>query len=210
MHPVRTRAISNCCPGRRHRRRRPGPLVGASRAGLHVHSLCERLRIVAASSVANGASADGGLRLLYCGGKEPLFIAALAFSSGIVAADLLWRSPLVWLLALALPCSGILVVWKRAPELAYPLALVAVFAAGAFYLQAFDAAQKTPPDLQAFETGEGEVIVPGMSSAKDCCAIALTAVAGIRRYRSRGACHRGPRQQCARGRAAHSLQPRVR
>ncbi len=54
-----------------------------------------------------------------------------------------------------------LTVWKRAPELAYPLALIAVFAAGAFYLQAFDAAQKTPPDLQAFETGEGEVTVTG-------------------------------------------------
>ncbi len=54
-----------------------------------------------------------------------------------------------------------LLVWKRAPELAYPLMLIAIFAAGAFYLQAFDAAQKTAPDLQAFETGEGEVTVTG-------------------------------------------------
>ncbi len=54
-----------------------------------------------------------------------------------------------------------LLVWKRAPELAYPLMLIAIFAAGAFHLQAFDAAQKTPPDLQAFETGEGEVTVTG-------------------------------------------------
>lgn len=114
-----------------------------------------------ASPIANGASASVGLRPLYCGGKEPLFIAALAFSSGIIAANYLWRSPFVWLIALALACSGVLIVWKPSPELAYPLALVAVFSAGAFYLQAFDAAQKTAPDLQAFATGEGEVMVTG-------------------------------------------------
>ncbi len=114
-----------------------------------------------ASPVANGASASAGFRPLYCGGKEPLFIAALAFSSGIIAANYLWRSPFLWLIALVLACTGLLFVWKRGPELAYPLVLIAVFASGAFYLQAFDAAQKTTPDLQAFATGEGEVMVMG-------------------------------------------------
>jgi competence protein ComEC len=114
-----------------------------------------------ASPVANDASAYAGLRPLYCGGKEPLFIAALAFSSGIIAADYLWRSPLVWSISLGFACIGMLIVWQRSPELAYPLALIALFAAGAFYLQAFDAAQRTPPDLQAFATGEGDVIVTG-------------------------------------------------
>lgn len=114
-----------------------------------------------ASPVGNGEAASTGPHPLYCGGKEPLFIAALAFSSGIVAANFLWRSPFAWLTALALACSGLLLVWKRSPELAYPLSLIALFAAGAFYLQAFDAAQKTPPDLHAFSTGEGEVIVTG-------------------------------------------------
>jgi len=111
--------------------------------------------------VANGASASVGLRLLYCGGKEPLFIAALAFSSGIIAANFLWRSPFVWLIALALACCGLLLLWKRSPEVGYVLALTALCAAGAFYLQAFDAAQRTPPDLHGFATGEGEVIVRG-------------------------------------------------
>jgi competence protein ComEC len=115
--------------------------------------------LASASPVANGAPASAGW--LYCGGKEPLFIAALAFSCGIVASNYLWRPPFVWLIGLALACSGMLVVWKRAPELAYPLILIAIFAVGAFHLQAFDAAQKTPPDLQAFETGEGEVTVTG-------------------------------------------------
>jgi len=111
--------------------------------------------------VTNGASVSAGVRPLYCGGKEPLFIAALAFSAGIIAANYLWRSPFVWVCALALALAGAVVVWKRSPELAYPLALIALSAGGAFYLQAFDAAQKTPPDLQAFATGEGEVIVTG-------------------------------------------------
>ena len=111
--------------------------------------------------VANGASTTTGLRPLYCGGKEPLFIAAIAFSSGVLAANFLWRSPLVWLAGVALALVGVLTLWKRGPELACPLALVALFASGAFYLQAFDAAQKTQPELHAFATGEGEVIVTG-------------------------------------------------
>ncbi len=60
-----------------------------------------------------------------------------------------------------------MLVWERSPygsagpELAYPLVLVAVCAAGGFYLQASDAAQKTAPDLQPFATGEGQVTVSG-------------------------------------------------
>ena len=114
-----------------------------------------------ASPVANGAPASACLRRLYCGGKEPLFIVALAFACGIIAADFLWRSPFVWLIALALACVAALIFWKPSPELAYPLVLIAVSAGGALYLQAFDAAQTTPPDLQAFATGDGEVTVTG-------------------------------------------------
>ncbi len=85
----------------------------------------------------------------------------MAFASGIIAANYLWRSPFAWLTALALACGGVLFLWKRAPELAYTLALIALFAAGAFYLQAYDAAPNKQPDLHAFSTGEGEVIVTG-------------------------------------------------
>ena len=56
---------------------------------------------------------------------------------------------------------GVLILWKRAPELAYALALIALLVAGAFYLQSYDAAQTTQPDLHPFSTGEGEVIVSG-------------------------------------------------
>ncbi|MFZ0705715.1 MAG: ComEC/Rec2 family competence protein [Candidatus Korobacteraceae bacterium] len=101
------------------------------------------------------------MRPLYCGGKEPLFIAALVFAGGIIAANYLWRSPFIWLTALGLAFAGVLIVWKRSPELAYPLVLIALSAAGAFCLQAFDAARRTPPDLHAFATGEGEVLVTG-------------------------------------------------
>ena len=47
------------------------------------------------------------------------------------------------------------------PRVGLSAALIALFAVGAFYLQAYDAAQTTPPDLHAFATGEGEVIVTG-------------------------------------------------
>jgi competence protein ComEC len=111
--------------------------------------------------VANRAHASACLRPLYCGGKEPLFTAAVAFSCGILAANFLWRSPFAWLIALSFALMGALLLWMRNAQLAYPLALIALAASGAFYLQAFDAAQTTPPDLQAFASGEGEVTVTG-------------------------------------------------
>ncbi len=98
-----------------------------------------------ASSVANGALASACPRRLYCGGKEPLFIAAVAFAGGIIAANYLWRSPFVWLIALALACVGACAVWKRGPELAYPLVLIAVFAAGAFTFRRLTPSQTTRP-----------------------------------------------------------------
>ncbi len=85
----------------------------------------------------------------------------MAFACGIVAANYLWRSPFVWLIALFLACAGALIFWKRNAQLTYPFVLIAVSALGAFYLQAYDAAQTTPPDLHAFATGEGEVTVTG-------------------------------------------------
>ena len=113
-----------------------------------------------ASPVTNGAPAACPRRL-YCGGQEPLFVAALAFACGILAANYLWRSPFVWLIATLLAFAGVLLFWRRDAQLAYPLLLILIAALGAFYLQAYDAAQTTPPDLHAFATGEGEVIVAG-------------------------------------------------
>jgi competence protein ComEC len=111
--------------------------------------------------MANGALAAVGPRLLYCGGKEPLFLAAIAFASGIVAANFVWRSPFVWLLVFSVSSIGAVLLLKRNPQLACPCILVAISGLGAFYLQAFDAAQSAPPNLQAFATGEGETTVIG-------------------------------------------------
>jgi competence protein ComEC len=113
-----------------------------------------------ASPVSNGA-ASASLRRLYCGGQEPFFVAALAFACGIVAANYLWRSPFAWLIASLLAFAGLLLFWRRDAQLSYPLLLIAFAALGAFYLQAYDAAQTTPPDLHAFATGEGQVTLTG-------------------------------------------------
>ena len=113
------------------------------------------------SSVSNGAQGSACLRRLYCGGQEPLFVAALAFACGILAANYLWRSPFVWLIASLFALAGAWLFWKRDAQLSYPLLLIALAALGAFYLQAYDAAQTTPPDLHAFATGEGQVSLTG-------------------------------------------------
>jgi competence protein ComEC len=94
----------------------------------------------------------------YCGGHEPLFLAALAFSSGIVIANYLWRSPHTWLAGFVLATLAAVCARKRSPQLAFFLGLIAMFPLGAFYLQAYDAAQTTINDnLQVFATGQTQV-----------------------------------------------------
>ena len=117
--------------------------------------------MLSTSPTAEGAPTATGLRQLYCGGKEPLFVAAVAFACGIVSADLIWRSPFAWLIAFCSACAGAWLLRHRNPQLAYPFLLIGLTALGALYLQAYDAAQSTPPSLQAFGTGEGEVTITG-------------------------------------------------
>lgn len=86
-------------------------------------------------------------------------MVALAFAAGIIAGNFVWRAPHVWLIAFVVAAAGVYVLYRRAPSLAFPLGVLALIPLGAFYLQVFDAAQLTPPDLQAFSTGEGTVEV---------------------------------------------------
>ena len=95
-----------------------------------------------------------------CGGQEPLFLAALAFSTGIVAANYLWRSPWVWLAGFLFAAISAATALRRSPQLAFVLTLVATVPLGGFYLQARDAAQPAiAANLQPFATGEREVSV---------------------------------------------------
>ena len=94
----------------------------------------------------------------YCGGQEPIFLAAVAFSAGIVAADVLWRSPLVWLAAFLVCAISAVVSLRRSSQLGFALWLLAVMPLGGFYLQSRDAAQTTvAQNLQPFATGQDEV-----------------------------------------------------
>lgn len=111
--------------------------------------------------MSNGAAHSACPRPLYCGGQEPLFLAALSFASGILLANFAWRSPLGWLAILALSCLATLIAQRQNLQLSYPFLLIALAACGAFYLQAYDAGQTTPPSVAAFGTGEGEVTVTG-------------------------------------------------
>ncbi len=88
-----------------------------------------------------------------------MFLAAVAFATGIVIANLVWRPPQVWLIAIGLACAGVLLLYRRAPSLAFLLAMLSLVPSGALYLQVADAAQVTPPNLEAFATGEGTVEV---------------------------------------------------
>ena len=111
----------------------------------------------ATNGVRTPASAEP---LLYCGGKEPVFLAALAFSLGIIAANYLWRSPQSWLMALLVALVGAAFFCRRSPQTAFALTLVALIPLGGFYLQTRDAAAPTiAEDLQPFATGDDQVDV---------------------------------------------------
>ncbi len=96
---------------------------------------------------------------VYCGGREPAFLVAVAFAGGILAGAYAWRAPQIWLFAFLVASVGLTALYRRAPSLAFPLAVLAVVPLGALYLQVSDAAQVTPPNLEAFATGEGRVTV---------------------------------------------------
>lgn len=96
----------------------------------------------------------------YCGGQEPLFLAALAFSIGILAANFLWRSPFIWLFGLGIALAAAALSLRRSLGLTFACGLLAIIPLGALYLQARDAAQSTvAKDLQPFGTGEKGVAV---------------------------------------------------
>jgi competence protein ComEC len=97
---------------------------------------------------------------LYCGGQEPIFLAALAFSSGALAADYFWRSPHVWLIAFLVSAAGAAFLARRSPQVAFALGLMALVPLGGFYLQTRDAAQPTvAANLQPFATGDNAIDV---------------------------------------------------
>lgn len=99
---------------------------------------------------------------LYCGGQEPIFLAALALATGVVAADHLWRSPFIWLAGFLIAALGAAVSNRRSPQLAFALSLLVVFPLGGFYLQARDAAQPTVTEnLQPFASHDSPIEVTG-------------------------------------------------
>jgi competence protein ComEC len=111
------------------------------------------------STITVPAPAPAG-PLLYCGGKEPVFLAALAFSVGIIAADYLWRSPQSWLIACLVALLGVAFFYRRTPQIAFGLALLALIPLGGFYFQARDAAAPTiAENLQPFANGDDPVDV---------------------------------------------------
>ncbi len=102
----------------------------------------------------------GGSRAPYCGGQEPIFLAAVAFASGILAANYLWRSPFIWLAGFLIAALAAALALRRSPQLGFALWMLAMAPLGAFYLQARDAAQVTiNQNLQPFATGKDEVDV---------------------------------------------------
>jgi competence protein ComEC len=112
---------------------------------------------VSTSTNAVRAPAAASVKL-YCGGHEPVFLVAVAFSCGIIAANYFWRSPFAWLLAFFAAMVGASIFYRHSPQIGFALALVGIVPLGGFYLQARDAAQPAiAENLQPFAAGQDEV-----------------------------------------------------
>ncbi len=99
---------------------------------------------------------------LYCGGQEPIFLAALAFSAGIIAANYFWRAPHAWLVSFLLAVAGTMCFLRRSPHVAFAFGILAITPLGGFYLQARDAGQvAVAANLQPFATGDNAADVTG-------------------------------------------------
>ena len=97
---------------------------------------------------------------LYCGGQEPVLLAAVAFAAGVIAADYYWRAPHAWLIVFLVSTAGAAFFLRRSPRLAFALGLMAIVPLGSFYLQARDAGQPTVnANLQPFTTGDNDIDV---------------------------------------------------
>lgn len=112
------------------------------------------------STTSSSQNRSPSFQHTYCGGSEPVFLAALAFAAGILAANYLWRSPFIWLGGFSLAIAGAALSLRRSPQLAFAFGLLAVMPLGAFYLQACDAAQPAiVGDLQPFGAGRDGIDV---------------------------------------------------
>jgi competence protein ComEC len=111
----------------------------------------------ATNTVSNPAPS---VRRLYCGGQEPIFLVALAFSAGIIAANHFWRSPHAWLVAFLVAVAGAMFFLRRSSHVAFALGMLAIVSLGGFYLQARDAAQPTvTANLQPYSAGDNNIDV---------------------------------------------------
>ncbi|HEX8800192.1 MAG TPA: hypothetical protein VF772_16360, partial [Terriglobales bacterium] len=67
---------------------------------------------------------------VYCGGREPVFLAALAFSAEIIAGNRLWCAPRVWLIAGVIAAIAGCVLYRCAPSLPFPFVILVLVLLG--------------------------------------------------------------------------------
>src|SRR5271168_5346705 len=82
--------------------------------------------------------------------RQPMFWAAVAYSSGIVAGVYLWRPVLWWLAAGAAFVAAAAYFAVRRSGLGWLLALAAFFLAGAFHIQARGSALRLDTNIQPY------------------------------------------------------------
>ena len=127
---------------------------------------------------------------VYCGGKEPVFLAAVAFSAAS-SPPISSGAPSCLADRVRRRRCWSCVLYRRSPSLAFPLALLSLVPLGALYLQVSDAAQVTPPESGGLRhrrrhgRGDGARHARGHRARQS-----VRRQAGVGRCRNRRACNR--------------------
>ncbi len=92
--------------------------------------------------------------------REPIFLAVLAFGSGIFVSARIWQPPRIWLCAILLLLGAAAFLVRRRPRISLATVAAAFVFLGAFTAQSRDAATEPPASIMRFTSGQ-EVVLTG-------------------------------------------------
>ena len=92
--------------------------------------------------------------------RDPIFIAVLAFGSGIFVSARMWQPPLIWVCAILLLLGAVAFLIRRRPRISLATVAAAFVFLGAFAAQSRDAATEPPAGIMRFTSGQ-EIVLTG-------------------------------------------------
>lgn len=118
--------------------------------------------------VASRATPYNPFAIHFKSSRQPMLWAAVAYSAGIIAGTYFWRPALWWAVSSAAFTLAALYFARRRPFLGWPLALGALFLAGAIHIQLRREVPRLDTAIQPYSNGEPLEITAHVPLAGSC------------------------------------------